>query len=184
MPPPSWPWCFPFCSLLHCHNAPQRQDVNDTPFTYIHDDSWEVFVFSSSLVDVPRPYIDPVSSAVEALGVASLVFSRPRQISTIYLVMDAQRRGLHLNRCSELTMKTLHDIVADASRVEGAHNIVLVTSRVSTPIQKGDVNLLDVGRTLFSHAGLHLLDWIVVGCGGLYFPRSLTNAPDPWSLSV
>lgn len=141
-------------------------------------------MFSSSLVDVPRPYIDPVCSAVEALGVASLVFSRPRQISTISIVMDKQRRGLHLNRGPELSMTSLHEFVADASRVEGSHNVVLVTSRITSPLCKEDVNLLDFGQTLFAHAGLHLLDWIVVGNGGLYFPRSLTNAPDPWPSST
>jgi hypothetical protein len=33
-------------------------------------------------------------------------------------------------------------------------------------------------------AGFELIDWVVVGSGGLYCPRSLTDAPDPWSASA
>ena len=31
-----------------------------------------------------------------------------------------------------------------------------------------------------NNAGLHLLDWVIIGRGGLYCPRSIAGMPDPW----
>jgi hypothetical protein len=51
---------------------------------------------ASSLLDVPRPFIDVVSTSLEALGVGSLIFERPRRSSTTVVVLDRMHRGIHL----------------------------------------------------------------------------------------
>lgn len=140
-------------------------------------------MFSSSLVDVPRPFIDPVRSLVEALSIASMVFQRPRICSTVVLALDAQRRGIHLNRFAQLSPTACHDIVADVSYLDSVHSIVVFSSRTTRPLRRGDLELFDVGNTIFSHAGLHWLDWVIVGSGGLYCPRTLLDHPDPWAAS-
>lgn len=140
-------------------------------------------MFSSSLVDVPRPFIDPIRSLIEALGVANLVLQRPRTSSTVVLALDTQQRGLHLNRFNPLSPRVFHDIVADTSHVDGVHSIIVFSSRMTTPIEIGDLELFDIGNTVFAGAGLLWHDWVVIGVGGLYCPRTLLNQPDPWARS-
>ena len=140
-------------------------------------------MFSSSLVDVPRPFIDPVHSLIEALGVANLVFQRPRRSSTVVLTLDAQQRGLQLNRFNPLSPRVFHDIVADVSHLNHAHSVVVFSSRTTTPIDITDLELFDIGNTVFASAGLRWLDWVVIGVGGLYCPRTLLDQPDPWATS-
>ncbi|MEY3806202.1 MAG: hypothetical protein RIR69_1014 [Actinomycetota bacterium] len=141
-------------------------------------------MFSSSLIDIPRPFIDPIHSLAEALGVTSLVMQRPRSASTIALVLDRQRRGLHLNRFAPLSHTVFHDIVSDASHLDTAHEVVLCSTRITSPMHPTDLDLWRCGQNVFNSAGLELIDWCVVGRGGYYCPRSLLNDPDSWPTSV
>jgi hypothetical protein len=137
-------------------------------------------MFHSSLVDVPRPFIDSISTLVEALGIASLTIPRPRTAGTIAVVTDAQLRGIAMLHLSELTMHSVHEVVARCSHVAGACAVVLVSVRTSTPVQPLDTELLQHLTQVLSHAGIALRDWVIVGEGGLYCPRSLLGLADPW----
>jgi hypothetical protein len=125
-------------------------------------------LFMSSLLDVPRPFIDAVSSSTEALGVAGLVFERPRRESTIVLVLDSMRRGIHLNRFAPLETSTLHQIIADCSELPNPHSVVLFSSRTTSQSLHYDKSLLHVAHTMLHNAGLTLQQWIVTGPGEIY----------------
>lgn len=127
-------------------------------------------LFSSSLLDVPRPFIDAVSSSTEALGVAGLVIERPRQDSTIVLVLDNMYRGLHLNRFPALSRATFHEIISDCSQLDNPHSIVILSSRTHLHSSLDDKLLLDLGRTMLHNAGIELVEWIVTKPGRIYCP--------------
>lgn len=132
-------------------------------------------LFMSSLLDVPRPFIDAVSSSTEALGIAGLVFERPRRESTIVLVLDAMRRGIHLNRFASLETSTLHQIIADCSELPNPRSVVLFSSRTTSQSLHYDTSLLHLAHTMLHNAGLELQQWIVTGPGEIYCPGSFCS---------
>ncbi len=132
-------------------------------------------LWNSSLLDVPRPYIDVVASVTEALGITSLVFERPRRESTTVLVLDVMRRGIHLNRFAPLSSRTLHEIIADCSELDNPHGVVIMSSRTASHTPLADSALLHLAHSMLHNAGLQLLDWIVTGPGEIYCPRTWGN---------
>ena len=132
-------------------------------------------LWNSSLLDVPRPYIDVVASVTEALGIASLVFERPRRESTTVLVLDVMRRGIHLNRFPPLSSRTLHEIIAECSELDNPHGVVIMSSRTASHTPLADSALLHLAHSMLHNAGLQLLDWIVTGPGEIYCPRAWGN---------
>lgn len=169
------------CGLagLRCHldvaTHPFRS-VLLLPFVFYSGSS----MFQSSLVDVPRPFIDSISTLVEALGIASLTIPRPRTSGTIAVATDAHLRGIAMLHLPELAMHSVHEVVARCSHIAGVHAVVVVSVRTSSPVQPFDTELLQYLTQVLSHAGIALRDWVVVGQGGLYCPRSLLGLADPW----
>ena len=96
----------------------------------------------------------------------------------------AERRGIHLFPSTPLTQSTIHHIIGHVSSLPNAHGVVIISTRTTTPIQPHDSTLLIHTTVACRSAGFELIDWVVVGSGGLYCPRSLTDAPDPWSASA
>lgn len=141
-------------------------------------------MLSASLIDVPRPFVDPIDSLIEALGVLTLALPRPLTHCTLTLVLDSHRRGLGLVRSQTLTKGTMHDLIGDISAVSGATSVVIVSTRTANLISPTDVDDLIVHSLTLINAGLSLQDWIVVGRGGFYCPRSLAGTADPWPSSV
>jgi hypothetical protein len=140
-------------------------------------------MLNASLVDIPRPFIDSIYTLAEALGVACLALEHPLKPHTLALVTDQQRRGLGLVRDAPLDHQSIHNIVGACSHIPEAHSVVLVSVRTQSPINPSDNELLRHVSTVAANAGLHLLDWVVVGRGGLYCPRSIADMPDPWATS-
>jgi hypothetical protein len=140
-------------------------------------------MFTSSLVDIPRPFIDSIDTLIEALGIASLSMMRPRVNGTIAVVTDTRRRGIGMLHLPELNTQSAHDIVSRCSRIENVHSVILVSVRTVSLVQPHDADLLLHLSTLLSHAGIHLHDWVITGHGGLYCPRSLLGLVDPWLAS-
>jgi hypothetical protein len=141
-------------------------------------------MLNASLLDVPRPFLDPIHSLVEAVGISSLVMERPIRNRTYALVLDTQHRGLGILHASDINLMTAHYLIGRMSDIPDAHAAVLISTRVLSCIQPGDIELLSLLNTTFSHAGFVLHDWVVAGRGGLYCPRSLTDSPDPWGSSA
>lgn len=138
-------------------------------------------MLNASLVDIPRPYIDSISTLIEALGVACLGLERPLATHTLALITDQLHRGLGLIRDNPLDHQSIHSVVGQCSQFPDAHSIVLVSVRTQSPIHPGDSELLQHFASVATNAGLHLLDWVVIGRGGLYCPRSIAGISDPWA---
>ncbi len=141
-------------------------------------------MLNASLIDIPQPFIDPIDALVEALGIACLSIPRPLRAHTIAIVTDSQRRCIAMMRFPSLTESSIHAIVGHSSLLPDAHSIVLVSVRTTAPISTTDPDLLHRCTNIVNSAGLQLLDWAVIGVGGLYCPRSLTESADPWSTSA
>lgn len=139
--------------------------------------------FDASLLDVPRPFIDPIHSLLEAVGISSLVVQRPLQDRTYALVLDEQRRGLGILQANALSVVSAHFLIGRLSDIPRAHAVVLVSTRTQPCMQPGDQDLLALLNSTFNHAGITIHDWVVMGRGGYYCPRSLTETPDPWAVS-
>jgi hypothetical protein len=137
-------------------------------------------MLTSSVIDVPRPLVDSITSLVEALSVISLSLLRPRRNDTVVLALDKQRRGLHLFRTDPVSSHTFHHIVRECSSVPSIHGVVVASYRTSSPMFWCDDSLLHIGSRTLSAAGIQLIDWVVIGAGGMYCPRTLYNVPDPW----
>jgi len=137
-------------------------------------------MLNASLIDVPRPFIDPINTFVEALGVVSMALQRPRIDSTIALLLDEQRRGLAMFRVPPLTSRNIHTVVAHCSEMPSTSSVVLVSSRRTVFVVPADIALLHLCTATLSAAGIRLFDWAVIGHGGLYCPRTLAGVPDPW----
>jgi hypothetical protein len=141
-------------------------------------------MLNASLLDVPRPFLDPIDSLIEAVGISSLVMERPIRNRTYALVLDAQHRGLGILHASEINLVSAHYLIGRLSDIPDAHAVVLISTRTHSCIQPGDTELLSLLSTTFTHAGIALHDWVVAGRGGFYCPRSLTDSPDPWRSSA
>lgn len=137
-------------------------------------------MFSASILDVPRPLIDPITSLVEALSIAALALPRPLRNGTVVLCLDNEHRGLHLFRTSAVSRPVLQHVVRECCHVPSLHSVVLFSIRSSPPMCPLDLQVLANITTTLTAAGLHLHDWVVIGAGGIYCPRSLTNRADPW----
>lgn len=141
-------------------------------------------MLNASLIDVPRPFLDPIDSLVEALGVVSLAVPRPLSDGTIVLTMDPQRRGLGMVRTAVITPAVMHGLVGVVCQIPRAASVVIVSMRARHLIRPSDTDDLAAHSRVLSNAGLSLLDWIVVGRGGLYCPRSIAGDADPWPSAV
>lgn len=152
--------------------------------------------FNSTLVDVPRPHLDPVCTLQEALAIVSLAARHPLATDTVLLQLDDKKRGVALSRITCTTPQPGHHGSHDTSRAM-VRNVVeectasqqtvhafVVTFRSASPVGAGDVAVLHHLDSSLRSAGFHLLDWVVVGRGGFWCPRVLTDAPDPWDLTL
>lgn len=152
-------------------------------------------LFISSLVDVPRPGVDRVSTLQEALGVISLAARHPLTIDTIVLGLDDRLRGVGLARVPShprdggspsdrgddgFLARTIHDIISWCVRTPSVREVVVASFRPSSPIAASDVRGLARLVGSLASAGYTLRDWVVSGRGGFYCPRVLTDSPDPW----
>lgn len=136
--------------------------------------------FTSTLPDIPRPLVDPVSTLPEALGIVALAAGRPVRAGSIVLVVDDRRRGLGLHRTGGPESHLAHDVAGVCSRIPGAHGAFIVTFRPGSPVGLDDPDLFEQLRTVLHSTGHHLVDWVVAGRGGFWCPRILVGAPDPW----
>lgn len=137
-------------------------------------------MLNASLIDIPRPFIDPINTLVEAMGVAGMAIQRPRADCTLALLLDSQRRGLALFRIAPLSTRTIHSVVAQCSDMPTTSSVVLFSSRRSTLIAPADIALLHICTGTLAAAGVRLFDWAVIGPGGMNCPRTLAGVADPW----
>ena len=87
-------------------------------------------------------------------------------------------------RVPPLTTRSIHSVVAHCSDMPSTASVVIVSSRRGTPIAPSDIPLLHICTGTLSAAGIRLFDWVVIGTGGLYCPRTVAGVPDPWPEST
>lgn len=137
--------------------------------------------FESSLLDVPRAHRDPICSLIEALSVVSLATERPIRHSTTALLLDAQQCGIGLIRTRLPHRDATHFIISEASRMNSVRAVFVVTTRPQQTVQFTDGDDYLSMLQLFTHAGIALTEWVVLGHGGLYCPRAMTDIPSQWT---
>lgn len=138
--------------------------------------------FPLTLLDVPRAHIDPIHSLLEALSVVALSLERPRHHSLTALVCNSHMCGVGLVRTHAPFRHALHRIISDASQIADARAVVLVTTRPGATVAFEDGDDYVSASQLFAHAGITLVEWVVIGRGGMYCPRVLTDEPSRWKV--
>lgn len=144
--------------------------------------------FDSTLVDVPRPHLDPVCTFQEALAIVSLAARHPLSADTVVLQLDRRMRGVALTRLTSGSTTPTHDPGRDLARSVVEHcaanhdtaHAFVVSFRPWSPITAADASTYTHLSSSLASAGFHLLDWTVVGRGGFWCPRVLVDAPNPW----
>lgn len=144
--------------------------------------------FNSTLVDVPRPHLDPIATLQEALAVVALTARHPLISESVLLHLDRNWCGVALSRVAhprtiifrDFHRALAHEVVARCAATTDTTRAFIVTFRPGSPMAPGDVDALLHIEAALGSAGYSLADWVVTGRGGFYCPRVLIDAPDPW----
>lgn len=140
-----------------------------TPFFYVDG----VLSHAVTLVDVPRPFLDTISSTSQALSVFSLTMSRPARAETLVLLLDSSRRGVALlsdtNRHgggatpSHVGELLGHHVVGMASAHPAAVACFVLTVEPNAAPTPDDAEAWFAFADICDRAGIVLLDWCVRG---------------------
>ena len=141
--------------------------------------------FPSSRSRAPRPDIDPIRSADEALAVLSVAITQPLVHETMSFVLDASGRG---NTVTVVSGTNRPDMVVDiaeclavaAATKPRARSIVLASVRPDSGMLPGDVDRWLEASAIVDQHGLVLLEWFVIGPMGPECPRDLLGEPERW----
>lgn len=126
-----------------------------------------------TLVDVPRPFLDTITSTTQALSVFSLSVQRPFRPQSLVLLVDAHRRGVGLH--SSIGISHLRDEPTRWGRAIGHHvagvasgNPLALGCYVMTVEPDGRPTPDDAERwfamaDICDRAGVVLVDWCVRG---------------------
>ena len=128
---------------------------------------------SLTLVDVPRPFSDTISTTAQALSVFSLTVRRPFQPQHLVLLIDSARRGVGLHSGPGIVGMRSDPTAAGFAL---AHNVVAVTS--ANPLAVGcyvmtvepdatpspdDAERWFAMADVCDRAGIVLVDWCIRG---------------------
>lgn len=126
-----------------------------------------------TLVDVPRPFLDTITSTSQALSVFSLTMSRPARAETLVLLLDASRRGVALLADSggtpsgptpSHTGELLgHHVVGMASAHPTAVACFVMTIEADAVPSPDDAERWFALADVCDRAGVVLVDWCVRG---------------------
>lgn len=126
-----------------------------------------------TLVDVPRPFLDTISTTSQALSVFSLTMSRPARAETLVLLLDSSRRGVALlsdesrHRCGLSPTHTGellgHHVVGMASGHPAAMACFVLTVEPDAAPTLDDAEKWFAVADICDRAGIVLLDWCVRG---------------------
>lgn len=126
-----------------------------------------------TLVDVPRPFLDTITSTSQALSVFSLSVNRPFRPQCMVLLVDANRRGVGLHGATGVA--ALHDdptrwgrmighhvagVASDNPLAAGCYVMTVEPDGVPTP---DDAERWFAMADVCDRAGIVLIDWCVRG---------------------
>ncbi len=118
---------------------------------------------------LPRANTDPVSSPHAALAVFSLALRRPLCEEMLVLMLDNQLRGVGLMSFDAVASCTsnVNHAIGLCSSVLDATSLSFCTVEPYVCDRSNDSNYLALAQDLCQHAGLKLIDWLVVTRGSV-----------------
>jgi hypothetical protein len=133
----------------------------------------DVLSHSVTLVDVPRPFLDTISTTSQALSVFSLTVTRPARAETLVLLLDSSRRGVALlsdtsrhaagSTPSHVGELLGHHVVGMASAHPAAVACFVLTVEPDATPTIDDAEKWFAFADVCDRAGIVLLDWCVRG---------------------
>jgi len=138
------------------------------------------------VTDLPQPAVDEIDGAGRALAVFEMALESPLRHDTLALLLDRHHRGravlqVHRTVARDAVLNVLDTVVAAACGEPDLAAVVLASVRPGAAFDDPD----DVDRWLemsdaADEAGLELLEWFVIGPGGVSCPRDLIGEPPRW----
>ena len=118
---------------------------------------------------LPRANTDPVSSPHAALAVFSLALRRPLCEEMLVLMLDNQLRGVGLMSFDAVASCTnnVNHAIGLCSSVLDATSLSFCTVEPYVRDRSNDSSYLALAQDLCQHAGLKLIDWLVVTRGSV-----------------
>lgn len=118
---------------------------------------------------LPRANTDPVSSPHAALAVFSLALRRPLCEEMLVLMLDNQLRGVGLMSFDAVASCTnnVNHAIGLCSSVLDATSLSICTIEPYLCDRSKDSNYLETAQDLCQHAGLKLIDWLIVTRGSV-----------------
>ena len=126
-----------------------------------------------TLVDVPRPFLDTITSTAQALSVFSLTVQRPFQPQHLVLLVDATRRGVglhsstghhgHRDDPTAAGRAIGHHVVSVASANPAAAGCYVMTIEPDAEPSPDDAERWFAMADVCDRAGIVLVDWCVRG---------------------
>ena len=113
-------------------------------------------------IHLPRANSDPVSSPHAALAVFSLALRRPLCEEMMVLMLDNQLRGVGLMSFDAVASHT-----NNINHAIGLCSSVLDATSLSMCDRSNDSTYLELAQELCRHAGLKLIDWLIVTRGSV-----------------
>jgi len=132
-------------------------------------------------IDVPRPFIDIITSTAEALSIFALSISHPIRPEVLVLLVDAHRRGIGLIGSPEPHINTYsptsaghslgHHVVGITAQHPGAQGCYVLSVEPNSQPGPDDAERWFAFNDICDCAGLVLIDWCV---------RSFSTAANEW----
>ena len=127
-------------------------------------------------IHLPRANTDPVSSPHAALAVFSLALRRPLCEEMLVLMLDNQLRGVGLMSFDAVASCTnnVNHAIGLCSSVLDATSLSICTVEPYVCDRSNDSGYLEIAQDLCQHAGLKLIDWLVVTRGAVINVRDVS----------
>ena len=125
---------------------------------------------------LPRANTDPVSSPHAALAVFSLALRRPLCEEVLVLMLDNQLRGVGLMSFDAVSSfaNNVNHAIGLCSSVLDASSLSICTVEPHLLSRDNDSKYLEMAQDLCRHAGLNLIDWLVVTRGAVINVRDVS----------
>ena len=133
---------------------------------------------------------DPILSSLDALAVVSLALRRPLEAETIAFLLDNTSRSNTITVVSGTTEPDSVLTVAECLALAGARSptlrgLVLATVRPNSGLPvpatlPGDLDRWMEAVDITDSHGIELIEWFIVGPGGVDCPREMLGEPERW----
>lgn len=134
-----------------------------------------------SVIDVPRPFLDTISTTSQALSVFALSVTRPAREEVLVLLVNASRIGVGLvashmptTACNSPAHSPTenghvlgHHVVGLASQHPDTRGCYVLTCEANTTASPDDAERWFAFNDVCDRAGLVLIDWCIRGFSSL-----------------